>query len=138
MRKVDPERAAKIGDMLYRYMRARRRFMEHLVDQPLPAHELAQLIAGGKNDFDEVYIEPHASPPIAFDGKAGDIFQALIKKRYRAIPFWDPQLMASWRHYVIGDGPLPRRPSAHRPAALSASASTPQPANLPPGIEWPV
>ena len=49
---------------------------------------------------------------IAFDGKADDVFEALIKKKYRAIPFWDPLLIAAWRHYVIGDGPLPRRPAS--------------------------
>lgn len=130
MRKIDAERAAKIGDMLYRYMRARRRFMDQFVDKPLPAHELAQLISSGKNDFDEVYIEPDANPPIAFDGKAHEVFQALIKKRYPATPFWHPQLVASWRHYVIGDGPLPRRPGEHRPDASSGRVSTERPAIL--------
>jgi len=130
MRKIDAERAARIGDMLYRYMRARRRFMDQFVDKPLPAHELAQLISSGKNDFDEVYIEPDANPPIAFDGKAHDVFQALIKKRYRAIPFWPPQLVASWRHSVIGDGPLPRRPGEHRSHASLARPSTERPANV--------
>ena len=114
MTKVNAEKAAKIADVLFRYMRARHRFKHKRVEQPLPAHELAQLIARGKNDFDEIYIEPHANPPVAFDGKADDVFEALIKKKYRAIPFWDPQLVASWRHYVIGDGPLPRRPEARR------------------------
>src|SRR5436309_6237337 len=67
MPKVDAEKAAKLGDMLYRYMRARHRFKDQLVDQPLPAHELAQLIARGKYEFDQVYIELHTNPPIAFD-----------------------------------------------------------------------
>lgn len=114
MLKVDAEKAAKIGYVLFRYMRARHRFKNELVERPLPAHELAQLIRSGKYDFDEVYIEPAANPPITFDGKAGDVFEALIKKKYRAIPFWDPMLVAAWRHYVIGDGPLPQRPSARR------------------------
>ena len=114
MLKVDAEKAAKIGYVLFRYMRARHRFKDELVERPLPAHELAQLIGSGKYDFDEVYIEPAANPPITFDGKAGDVFEALIKKKYRAIPFWDPMLVAAWRHYVIGDGPLPQRPSARR------------------------
>jgi hypothetical protein len=108
MTKVNAEKAAKIGDILFRYMRARHRFKDKRVEQPLPAHELVQLIARGKNDFDEIYIEPHANPPIAFDGKADDVFEALIKKKYRAIPLWDPQVVAAWRHYVISDGPLPR------------------------------
>ena len=114
MLKVDAEKAAKIGYVLFRYMRARHRFKDELVERPLPAHELAQLIRSGKHDFDEVYIEPAANPPITFDGKAGDVFEALIKKKYRAIPFWDPMLVAAWRHYVIGDGPLPQRPSSRR------------------------
>lgn len=124
MGKLSGETAAKLGDVLYRYMRARHRFKPELVEEPLPAHELAQLIARGKYDFDEIYIEPQVSPPIAFDGKAGDVFDALIKKKYRAIAFWDPQLVAAWRHYVIGDGPLPRRPEARRGPASADSAST--------------
>jgi hypothetical protein len=35
-------------------------------------------------------------------------------KKYRAIPFFDPQLVAAWRFYVISDGPLPRRPGPRR------------------------
>ena len=123
MLKVDAEKAAKIGYVLFRYMRARHRFKDELVERPLPAHELAQLIRSGKHDFDEVYIEPAANPPITFDGKAEDVFEALIKKKYRAIPFWDPMLVAAWRHYVIGDGPLPQRPSARRLGAALAVGS---------------
>ena len=44
MLKVDAEKAAKIGYVLFRYMRARHRFKDELVERPLPAHELAQLI----------------------------------------------------------------------------------------------
>jgi hypothetical protein len=80
----------------------------------LLAHELAELISGGKEEFDEVYIEPDTNPPIVFDGKADDVFDALIKKRYHAIALWDPHLVAAWRHYVIGDGPLPQRPEQRR------------------------
>ena len=65
-------------------------------------------------EFDEIYIEPEANPPIVFDGKADDVFEAIIKKKYRAIPFFDPQLVAAWRFYVISDGPLPRRPGPRR------------------------
>jgi hypothetical protein len=75
---------------------------------------LAELICAGRYDFDEVYIDPAANPAIALDGKADDVFEALIKKKYHAIPFWDPMLVAAWRHYVIGDGPLPQRPSPSR------------------------
>ena len=107
------DRAAKVGDVLFRYMRARHRFKEK-VEHPLPAHELAALIKQGKSEFDEIYIEPEAKPPIVFDGKADDVFDAIIKKRYRAIPFFDPELVAAWRHYVIGDGPMPRKPGPRR------------------------
>ena len=64
-----------------------------------------------KKSLTRVYIEPAVSPPIVFDGKADDVFEAMIKKKYRAIAFWDPQLVAAWRHYVISDGPLPPRPA---------------------------
>jgi len=114
MLKLDAEKAAKIGYVLFRYMRARHRFKHELVERPLPAHELAELICAGRYDFDEVYIDPAANPAIALDGKADDVFEALIKKKYHAIPFWDPMLVAAWRHYVIGNGPLPQRPSPSR------------------------
>ena len=98
MRKLDAEKAAKVGDLLFRYMRARHRFKSALVEPPLPAHELAQLIAGGKCEFDAVYMELDANPPIAFDGKADDVFEALIKKKNRAIPFGT---RSSWPRGVI-------------------------------------
>jgi hypothetical protein len=101
MLKLDAEKAAKIGYVLFRYMRARPRFKHELVERPLPAHELAELICAGRYDFDEVYIDPAANPAIALDGKADEVFEALIKKKYHAIPFWDPMLVAAWRHYVI-------------------------------------
>ena len=110
MDRLNKDKAAKVGDVLFRYMRTRHRFKEK-VEHPLPAHELAALIDGGKTEFDEIYIEPEANPPIVFDGKADDVFDAIIKKRYRAIPFFDRELVAAWRHYVISDGPMPRRPS---------------------------
>ena len=40
---ADAEKAAKIGYVLFRYMRARHRFKHELVERPLPAHELAEL-----------------------------------------------------------------------------------------------
>jgi hypothetical protein len=86
--------AAKVGDFLFRYMRARHWFKDQL-DRPLPAHELATLIELGKQEFDEIYIEPDANPPIVLDGKADDVFDAIIKKRYRAIPFCDPEFVAA-------------------------------------------
>ena len=78
MVKVDAEKAAKIGHLLFRYMRARHRFNEK-TDRPLPAHELAALIGLGKTEFDDIYIEPDANPPIVFDGRADDVFEAIIK-----------------------------------------------------------
>jgi hypothetical protein len=123
MLKLDAEKAAKLAYVLFRYMRARHRFKGELVERPLSAHELAELIRRGKYDFDEVYIDPAVNPPITFDGKADDVIEALINKKYRAIPFWDPMLVAAWRHYVIGDGPLPQWPSARRLGAARAVGS---------------
>jgi hypothetical protein len=114
MPKIELEKTAQAGHVLFRYMRARHRF-KNKVEPPLPAHELAQLIGGGKEEFDEIYIEAAASPPVVFDGKADDVFEVIIKKKYRAIAFWDPQLVAAWRHYIISDGPLPPRPEPRNP-----------------------
>ena len=119
MGKVDKERAEKVGDFLFRYMQARHRFKDRL-DRPLPSHELAALIQRGKQEFDEIYVEPDANPPIVLDGKADDVFEAIIKKRYRAIPFWDAGLVAAWRNYVLSDGPMPRKPGAEIVAAQRA------------------
>jgi hypothetical protein len=93
-------------------VRARHRFKNRL-EAPLPAHELAMLIQRGKQEFDEIYLDPDANRPIALDGKADDVFDAIIRKRYRAIAFWDPGLVAAWRHYVLSDGPMPRRGNYH-------------------------
>jgi len=115
MSKVNKQRAAKIGDFLFRYMQARHRFKE-LVERPLPSSELATLIGLGKQEFDEIYIEPDANPPVVLDGKADDVFDAIINKKYRAIAFFDPQLVAAWRNHVVNDGPMPKKPgprSAH-------------------------
>ena len=109
MGKVNADRAEKVGDFLFRYMRARRRFNER-VEGPLPRSQLAALIGLGKQEFDEIYVEPEANPPIVLDGKAGDVFDAIINKKYRAIPFWDAQLVAAWRNHVVNDGPMPRKP----------------------------
>src|SRR5438105_13152988 len=102
-------RAEKAADVLYRYMRARHRFKDQ-VERPWRAYELAGLIAEGKRAFDEIYIEPEAR------GKADDVYAALIQKKCRTIPFWDPQLVAAWSHYVISHGPLPLRPGARHVA----------------------
>jgi hypothetical protein len=117
MGKIDKERAAKVGDFLFRYMQARHRFKDRL-ERPLPSHELATLIERGKQEFDEIYVEPDANPPIVLDGKADNVFDAIINKKYRAIPFCDPQLVAAWRHYVVSDGPMPRKPGSRRAHAV--------------------
>src|SRR3954447_15165383 len=113
MGKVDKDRAEKDGDFLFRSMQARHRFKDRL-ERPLPSHELATLIERGKQEFDEIYIEPDANPPIVLDGKADDVFEAVIKRRYRAIPFCEPGLVAAWRNYVLSDGPMPRKPGRRR------------------------
>ena len=85
MGKVDKEKAAKVGDFLFRYMRARHRFKE-MLERPLPSNELATLIGLGKQEFDEIYVEPDANPPIVLDGKAVTCSRPLSRKdtaRYR-------------------------------------------------------
>jgi hypothetical protein len=44
-------------------MRARHRFKEK-VEGPLPRSQLATLIGRGKQEFDEIYVEPEADLPI--------------------------------------------------------------------------
>jgi len=112
------------NDFLFRYMRARRRFKEK-VEGPLPRSELATLVALGKQEFDEIYVEPEANPPIVLDGKAGDVFDAIINKQYRAIPFFDPQLVAAWRNHVVNNGPMPKKPGPRRARAAQEAHLTP-------------
>jgi hypothetical protein len=118
MPKVEPEKVAKTADVLFRYMRVRHRFADD-VDDPLPAHELAALLGQGKTEFDEVYVDLDASPPIVLDGKADEVFEAIIKKRHRTLPFWQPELLAAWRYYVISDGPLPQNPRSRRSSSVT-------------------
>src|ERR1700726_2430520 len=124
MGNVDKNRAETVGDFLFRYMRARHRFKEK-VEGPLPRSQLATLMGLGKQEFDEIYIEPEATPPIVLDGKAGDVFDAIINKQYRAIPFFDPQLVAAWRNYVVNDGPMPRKPGFRKTHATQERHLTP-------------
>ena len=124
MGKVDKDKAAKVGDFLFRYMRARHRFKE-MLERPLPSNELATLIGLGKQEFDEIYVEPDANPPVVLDGKAGDVFDAIINKKYRAIPFFDPALVAAWRNYVVNDGPMPKKPGSRRAHATQEGHLTP-------------
>lgn len=109
MTKLSPDKAATVGDLLYRYMRARHRFRDQ-VEHPLPSRALAALIGQGKADFDDIYIEPETNPPVVLDGKASDFFAAIIEKNYSAMPSWDPHLLSAWRLYVLRDGPIPREP----------------------------
>jgi hypothetical protein len=119
MGSVNADTAAKAGDFLFRYMRARHRFLES-TEHPPPAGHLAALIARGKQGFDEIYIEPEANPPVALDGKAYDLFEAIIRKHYSAMPGWDWLLLAAWRNYVFSDGPLPRKPGPRRAANVAS------------------
>ena len=124
MGNVDKDRAEKVGDFLFRYMQARHRFKDRL-ERPLPSHDLATLIERGKQEFNEIYVEPEANPPIVLDGKADDVFEAIINKKYHAIPFCDPQLVAAWRNYVVSDGPMPRKPGSRRAHAVQEGQPTP-------------
>src|SRR3984957_19063717 len=119
MGSVNADTAAKAGDFLFRYMRARHRFLES-AEHPSPASQLASLIARGKQGFDEIYIEPEANPPVVLDGKAYDLFEAIIRKHYSAMPGCDRLLLAAWRNYVFSDGPLPRKPGARRAAKVAS------------------
>ena len=109
MTKFNPDKAGTVGDLLYRYMRARHRFRDQ-VEYPLPSYVLAALIGQGKAEFDKIYIEPEANPPVVLYAKASDFFAAIIEKNYGAMPSWDPHLLSAWRLYVLRDGPLPREP----------------------------
>jgi hypothetical protein len=73
IRKLDAGKAAKRGDLFVCYMRVRSSFQEK-AEQPLPSQELGALIAQGKQEFDEIYIELSASAhcagwEIVLDGK---------------------------------------------------------------------
>src|SRR5437764_301055 len=61
MTKFHPDKAGTVGDLLYRYMRARHRFSDQ-VEHPLPSNVLAALIGQGKAEFDEINLEPEAKP----------------------------------------------------------------------------
>ena len=125
MGNVDKNKAEKVGDFLFRYMQARHRFKDKL-ERPLPSHELATLIQRGKQEFDEIYVEPDANPPIVLDGKADDVFDAIINKKYRAILVFDPQLVAAWRNYVVNDGPMPRKLGLRKNQAPPMMTSLPR------------
>jgi hypothetical protein len=109
MDRLNHDKAAKLGDVLFRYMRARHRFRDQ-AEHPLPSNVLAALIGQGKAEFDEIYIEPEANPPVVLDGKASDFFAAIIEKNYSAMPSWNPHLLSAWRLYVLRDSPMPRQP----------------------------
>jgi len=109
MTKFHPDKAGTVGDLLYRYMRARHRFSDQ-VEHPLPSNVVAALIGQGKAECDEIDIEPEANPPVVLDGKASDFFAAIIEKNYSAMPIWDPHLLSAWRLYVLRDSPMPRQP----------------------------
>ena len=132
MGSVNADTAAKAGDFLFRYMRARHRFLES-TEHPPPAGHLAALIARGKQGFDEIYIEPEANPPVALDGKAYDLFEAIIRKHYSAMPGWDRLLLAAWRNYVFSDGPMPRKPGPRRAAKVASV----EPPNTPATVDCP-
>ena len=127
MGKVGKDRADKVGDFLFRYMQARHRFKDRL-ERPLPAHELATLIERGKQEFDEIYIEPNATPPVVLDGKADDVFEAIIKIEIprdtvlgrRACGRVAELCAERWSHAPEA-GASPRARGPHRPAYLKRS-----------------
>jgi hypothetical protein len=64
--KLDADKAAKLGDLLFRYMRVR---FSGEGRAALAKHELGALIAQGKQEFDEIYIELNASRPLCWMGR---------------------------------------------------------------------
>jgi hypothetical protein len=104
--KVDKDKAAKTGDFLYRYMWTRHR----CTGAPAPADAawLAYLIEWGKKKFDNVYVEPDASPPTVWDKQHPAFFSAMVKTDHGAMP--RPADLAAWRTYVLYNSLPPERP----------------------------
>jgi hypothetical protein len=119
--KVDKDKAAKIGDFLYRYMWTRHR----CTGAPAPADAawLAYLIEWGKKKFDNIYVEPDESPPIVWDNQHPAFFSAMVKVDHGAMP--RPAHLAAWRTYVLYNNPPPERPlkSPARAAPVRARPS---------------
>jgi hypothetical protein len=82
--KVDKSKAAKTGDLLYRYLWARHR----CVGAPAPSDPswLAYLIEWGKKKFDNVYVAPDESPPIVWDNQHPAFFSAMVRMDYGDTP----------------------------------------------------
>jgi hypothetical protein len=81
MGKVNADRAEKVGDFLFRYMRARHRFKEK-VEGPLPRSQLATLIADAIDSGDQ---NKPAGNALALNRRHGDplrlrVFQAISSR----------------------------------------------------------
>jgi hypothetical protein len=121
--KVDKSKAAKTGDILYRYMWTR----HCCVGAPAPSDPiwLAYLIEWGKTKFDNIYVKPDESPPLVWDNQHPALFSAMDEG---AMP-WPPDL-AAWRTYVLYNSLPPKRPEGlglgdRSPAALARTGAGP-------------
>jgi hypothetical protein len=119
--KVDKSKAAKTGDLLYRYLWARHR----CVGAPSPSDPswLAYLIEWGKKKFDNVYVAPDESPPIVWDNQHPAFFSAMVRMDYGDTP--RPAGLAAWRTYVLYNSLPPQRPDGAEPAELDRASSAP-------------
>jgi hypothetical protein len=105
--KVGKSQAAKVSDILYRYMWTRHCSVG--APAPLDPIWLAYLIEWGKTKFDNVYVEPDKSPPVVWDKQYPAFFSALLKMDdAAALP--RPADLAAWRTYVLYNSLPPKRP----------------------------
>ena len=120
MGKIDKSKAAKTGDLLYRYLWARHR----CVGAPSPSAPgwLAHLIEWGKKKFDNVYVEPDESPPIVWDNQHPAFFSTMLKMDGH-MP--RPADLAAWRSYVLYNSLPPQRPDGTEPAELDRASNAP-------------
>jgi hypothetical protein len=124
--KVDKSKAAKTGDILYRYMWTR----HCCVGAPAPSDPiwLAYLIEWGKTKFDNIYVKPDESPPLVWDNQHPALFSAMVKMDEGAMP--RPPDLAAWRTYVLYNSLPPKRPEGlglgdRSPAALARTGAGP-------------
>jgi len=115
--KLDRSKAAKAGDILYRYMWARHR----CTGAPAPADAawLAFQIVWGKRKFDNIHVEPDENPPILWDNQRPAFFSSMIRIDGGPVP--RPADLAAWRTYVLYKSVPPELPiEAPEPAHITS------------------
>ena len=134
------EKAAKAGELLFRYLVARYR----CVGGSLSAGRirLAAEISDGIQVFEgAIVIDPDAEPPIVNDREHQAFFVGIINGDDAAIPAIEPTELANWRQYVLSGGPVPRW---RQPAAIGGAPTSKQTASdkssildrLPLALHW--